>query len=105
MSDEPKLKPCPFCGSEDAEPIVFDIADREGTPARVECHACGAKGPWLYEDSNSDDWKCARLWNTRHEAELRKAFEAGANSIGWRDSSMLRQDTTFDDWQKQRGQK
>ena len=48
------------------------------------------------------------VWNEfqrRITAELRKAFEAGANSIGWRDSSMLRQDTTFDDWQKQRGQK
>ena len=48
------------------------------------------------------------VWNEtqrRITAELRKAFEAGANSIGWRDSSMLRQDTTFDDWQKQRGRK
>lgn len=104
MSDGPKLKPCPFCASDNVEPVAFDIEDREGIPSRVECYACGAKGPWVYEDRDAEPWsRCIPLWNKRPGvvAFERYAFEEGQASVN--DFGEPTQD--FDDWQKQREQR
>jgi Lar family restriction alleviation protein len=57
------ILPCPFCGND--EHTDFSVAqgtpDREGTPIRLTCEACGASGPWHYIFSDgSDDY--ARMW-------------------------------------------
>ena len=72
MIDE-KLKPCPFCGSNDLN-VQHSTEDREGVPANVICHDCGCAGPWTYlkRDLIEQFWddfafptKLVKLWNER----------------------------------------
>ena len=53
MSDELKLKPCPFCGSDDL--------GMNGGSEYVFCRGCGAEGAW--NDDNVEEAIAA--WNRR----------------------------------------
>lgn len=50
MSEQTKLKPCPYCGSEDL------AEDTGGNSVFIRCKKCGAFGP-----NHTDN----RHWNTR----------------------------------------
>lgn len=62
-----KLKPCPFCGSEDLSKII------RGQPW-VECLNCGATGPdplhgWNSRAQHDVIIAAAKdVWNDRHES-------------------------------------
>ena len=68
MSD-PKLKPCPFCGSREAHIFILEKADG----INVECLDCGASGPRVFAyvflgsaDPMAETVKCAvEDWNRR----------------------------------------
>ena len=50
-----KLKPCPFCGSDDVHIKVFD-----DFATAVECNFCETTGPTAYLEENAIDG-----WNRR----------------------------------------
>lgn len=57
--DGPKLKPCPFCGSDDVATSVG------GDGWAVICKDCWAIGPECSEASPWGEEKCAEYWNRR----------------------------------------
>jgi Lar family restriction alleviation protein len=62
-----KLKPCPFCGSEDLRisklpKISNDLITFEMIPSCVSCMTCGADGP---KAAYVDD--VIEAWNQRYE--------------------------------------
>jgi formate dehydrogenase maturation protein FdhE len=63
------MKPCPFCGSNDIDPVIIDQKDMEGTPVALSCSDCGAQGPWSYVQDNLVECKeyiCAiTKWDNR----------------------------------------
>lgn len=62
--NEPKLKPCPFCGGEPRIELIF------GGSYAVKCR-CGAymdAGSYL-DDNETQKAKSARAWNKRMEIE------------------------------------
>jgi Lar family restriction alleviation protein len=54
-----KLKPCPFCGSENVTLRKLDIL------RYIECRDCKATGPL---NEVRDDRRAAQLWNIRSGA-------------------------------------
>ena len=66
-----KLKPCPFCGSEEIQ-IGRGTEDREGYPTYMYCVSCGSQGPWIYTREKAC-FVCSLVaaemtgWNTRKE--------------------------------------
>ncbi len=56
--DDPKLKPCPFCGSSEVELDMY--VGIEGFYYSVSCHNCGCK-LW----GKNTEKKAIDLWNTR----------------------------------------
>lgn len=61
------LRPCPFCGSDQA---AFTLGEAAGKWAAVECGACGAKGPDVranYRNEPREPWHlaAAKAWNER----------------------------------------
>lgn len=58
MTDEIKLKPCPFCGSDDV------VLDETYTSGYVRCRVCGAEGG--LRDSHDE---AAAAWNSRTDAK------------------------------------
>lgn len=58
MSEEIKLKPCPFCGSKDV------VVDEEYPSRYVRCRGCGVEGG--LRDSRDE---AAAAWNRRTNAK------------------------------------
>jgi len=56
-----KLKPCPFCGSEDVELVSFGA---KTVSYQVKCNTCEAYGPLFY-NGNEAASRAALFWNTR----------------------------------------
>ena len=77
-----KLKPCPFCGSEDYYIAVTDNPFSYDTYSTAHCSKCHATGPFVAESYLEDEPKPARdymetvareKWQTRPiEDDLRK---------------------------------
>ena len=65
MSDNPKLKPCPFCGSDDVSPECF----HENDYAQSLCNNCLARGPWV--DQVGDYKRPANRWNERTDPDIK----------------------------------
>lgn len=61
MSDE--LKPCPFCGANDA--VETDMEGMRRTVYFVSCNKCGAAGPSRVYPDHSQPLTEADLWNLR----------------------------------------
>lgn len=59
MTDEIKLKPCPFCGSDDV------VLDETYTSGYVRCRVCGAEGGLRYSHDEA-----AAAWNSRTDAKV-----------------------------------
>lgn len=64
-----QLKPCPFCGSDN---LKCSSADSWFNNHTIECHGCGAGGPWSSEEQDPDNeqgsqQEAMELWNTRIE--------------------------------------
>lgn len=57
MSDESKLKPCPFCGGDEL-PVESDT----GCGAYVRCPKCTTMGP-----SADNDIEAVQRWNERYD--------------------------------------
>lgn len=55
-ADQPELKQCPFCGSDDVH-ITHDRTDAE---LRIECMQCYFRSEWLY-----DREMLITMWNRR----------------------------------------
>lgn len=64
MSDE--LKPCPFCGANDA--VETDMEGMRRTVYFVSCNKCGAAGPSRVYPDHSQPLTEADLWNRRATA-------------------------------------
>ena len=60
MRNNPNLKPCPFCGCDDARVQV----ETYGTWARVVCSECGASTMSVQVGYN-DPSPAVKLWNER----------------------------------------
>jgi hypothetical protein len=56
MTDEPALKPCPFCGCSGS------LSEDYGR-WKIECDGCGANAGW-----NQDPLSAAAWWNQRKDA-------------------------------------
>ena len=56
MSTEPKLKPCPFCLSEDVE--IMNGYEHAMQAHYVRCQKCAADGPWR-DDEHGTKWNAA----------------------------------------------
>lgn len=79
MSDDPKLRECPFCGSDLIEYTTCDPADKY---AACYCMSCGVTGMEAYNGycrAVREETKpvCAKDWNTRPiEDALRAEIES-----------------------------
>ena len=58
MTDQPKLRPCPFCGSE-------ELAGTTSYPFCILCRDCGATGPATHNAQEA-----AAAWNRRAGDEV-----------------------------------
>ncbi len=58
MSEEIKLKPCPFCGGNDV------VAEETYTSGYVRCRGCGAEGGFRYSHDEA-----VAAWNRRTNAK------------------------------------
>lgn len=58
MTDEIKLKPCPFCGSNDV------TVEETYASGYVRCRSCGAEGGFRYSHDEA-----AAAWNRRTDAK------------------------------------
>jgi len=63
MTKEIKLKPCPFCGSDDLDVHLRD----EG----VHCRGCGAWMPSVYSSDHSRTHGGVEGWNRRAEIKTK----------------------------------
>lgn len=58
-----KIKPCPFCGSNDVEAFAQDEDDCENRSAIVRCHSCDAQSAQMVGSTKID--MAIRAWNKR----------------------------------------
>ena len=58
MSEKIKLKPCPFCGSDDV------VVEETYTSGYVRCRDCGAEGGFRYSHDEA-----VAAWNRRTNAK------------------------------------
>lgn len=61
FDDKKKLKPCPFCGSEDVELVLMEIL----------CHGCSAL---VRFGLCSVESHARRIWNSRNTPETKKGI-------------------------------
>lgn len=95
-----KLKPCPFCGSEAAEPIFIGNDHTKQRKVTIKCETPGcAKGVTVGALRFSQEWchaEAVKKWNTRtvddeltaakaRIAEMEKALKS-AYREGWDDA-------------------
>ena len=62
-----KLKPCPYCGSEELDiSYHYMMGERNGkrTGTQIYCKKCGAYGP-MFKGRHEDENMAAECWNTR----------------------------------------
>ena len=76
-----KLKPCPFCGSNNLE---FKDSDIEGWISHVACMSCddmiGPMSEFKYDDVEEAHADAANVWNRRHqEQDPSSTFERWVN--------------------------
>ena len=57
-----EIKPCPFCGENEQEPMQTEDGDWY-----VRCNYCGAQGEQCVKKERSID-----TWNTREDPKVRK---------------------------------
>lgn len=68
MSDEPELKPCPFCGTSLDDKVHPSSTVESGDKITLECGKCGANWPPIGRDGDVDltsNDAIAAFWNTR----------------------------------------
>ena len=63
---EPKLKPCPFCGSKD---VTLYEHDDFGGAFYVMCECCGATIGTTLDNMSCDEEEIVEMWNKRVVAE------------------------------------
>lgn len=66
MSDGIELRPCPFCGDDEADILSYKNAGRW---FYVHCTDCGANGPGCYDEEGA-----AAFWNDRAYDDGRRAI-------------------------------
>ena len=77
MNDELKLKPCPFCGSNDVE-VSGGLVRFPGVEMTfIECHKCGAVTSFRGNEKLAD---AVVMFNgTEGDPEQKLAFQKGMN--------------------------
>ncbi|MAC14236.1 MAG: hypothetical protein CL539_06095 [Alcanivorax sp.] len=81
-----KLKPCPFCGSEAAEPLFIGNDHTKKRTVTIKCKAPGCtKGVTVGALRFSHEWcheEAAKKWNTRAADTALAAAEARIAELG-----------------------
>jgi hypothetical protein len=65
----PKLKPCPFCGSERAWPIPANRKSEDRVYPIVRCGCCFLDIPGKNDDFSMNADSAVEMWNTRATSE------------------------------------
>lgn len=65
VEEEIELLPCPFCGSEDVEPVSIEGSwGYSSSKDYIKCNSCGAQGGIVIDGELSD---AIKNWNMRAE--------------------------------------